>query len=75
MPLFNPSPKGGEGGCVFADLGFQVHTTGQLKEKHLFAWSGDMLARGRSKRTAINNMTHIRKRSIIAVPLSGGQAR
>ncbi|GBH26083.1 integrase domain-containing protein [Burkholderia vietnamiensis] len=42
------------------DMGFQVHTTGQLKEKHLIAWSNDMRARGRSKRTAVNNMTHIR---------------
>ncbi|MBL3961297.1 integrase domain-containing protein [Burkholderia sp. KCJ3K979] len=42
------------------DMGFQVHTTGQLKEKHLMAWSNDMTGRGCSKRTAVNNMTHIR---------------
>ncbi|WP_334031701.1 integrase domain-containing protein [Burkholderia orbicola] len=42
------------------DTGFQVHTTGQLKEKHLIAWSNDMRARGCSKRTAVNNMTHVR---------------
>jgi hypothetical protein len=40
--------------------GFQVHTTGKLKEKHIRAWAADMASRGRSKRTIANNMAHIR---------------
>lgn len=40
--------------------GFQIHTTGQIKEKHLQAWAADMLARGRKKRTIHNNMAHVR---------------
>lgn len=41
-------------------IGFQVHTTGQLKAKHLIAWSNHMIAQELSKRTAGNNMSHIR---------------
>ncbi|WP_414450682.1 integrase domain-containing protein [Burkholderia sp. 22PA0099] len=40
--------------------GFQVHTTGQLKEKHLAAWVDDMAARECSKRTIANNLAHVR---------------
>lgn len=42
------------------NTGFQIHTTGQLKEKHIRAWSASMGARGRSKRTIANNLAHIR---------------
>jgi len=58
--------------------GFQVHTTGQLKEKHVRAWSADMDARGRSKRTIANNLAHVRtalegiKRRPFADRLSNG---
>lgn len=40
--------------------GFQIHTTGQLKEKHIAAWAADMAARGCSKRTIANNLAHVR---------------
>jgi site-specific recombinase XerC len=40
--------------------GFQVNTTGQLKEKHIKAWAAEMVARGRSKRTIANNLAHVR---------------
>jgi len=40
--------------------GFQVHTTGKLKEKHIRAWATDMAVRDRSKRTIANNLAHIR---------------
>ncbi|TDV16296.1 integrase domain-containing protein [Paraburkholderia caballeronis] len=40
--------------------GFQIHTAGQLKEKHIRAWAADMAARGRSVRTIANNLAHIR---------------
>ncbi|MFL9987122.1 integrase domain-containing protein [Paraburkholderia sediminicola] len=42
------------------NAGFQIHTTGQLKEKHIRAWSADMDARSRSKRTIANNLAHVR---------------
>jgi integrase len=42
------------------ELGFQVHMTGQLKEKHVEAWVADMQARGCSKRTIANNLAHVR---------------
>lgn len=42
------------------EAGFQVHTTNQLKEKHVEAWAADLLARGCTKRTVANNMAHIR---------------
>ncbi|MFM0614524.1 integrase domain-containing protein [Paraburkholderia nemoris] len=40
--------------------GFQIHTTGQLKEKHITAWAAAMAARGCSKRTIANNLAHLR---------------
>lgn len=40
--------------------GFQIHTTGQLKEKHVKAWTADMVARGLAKRTLANNLAHVR---------------
>lgn len=39
---------------------FQIHTTGQIKEKHIEAWAAHMLALGRTKRTIANNMAHVR---------------
>jgi len=41
-------------------LGFQIHTTGQLKEKHVQAWVSNMVERGCSKRTVANNLVHVR---------------
>ncbi|CAE6946453.1 hypothetical protein R69608_05549 [Paraburkholderia nemoris] len=40
--------------------GFHIHTTGQLKEKHIRAWAAEMAARGCSKRTIANNLAHVR---------------
>jgi hypothetical protein len=40
--------------------GFQIHTTGQLKEKHVTAWVDEMAARNCSKRTVANNLAHVR---------------
>ncbi|MGF6777821.1 integrase domain-containing protein [Paraburkholderia sp. GAS334] len=40
--------------------GYQIHTTGQVKEKHIEAWARDMAARGCSKRTIANNLAHLR---------------
>ncbi len=40
--------------------GYQLHQTGQLREKHLFAWADDMRARGLSARTIANNLAHTR---------------
>jgi hypothetical protein len=40
--------------------GYQIHTVGQIRDKHFRAWIEDMLERGRSKRTIANNATHIR---------------
>jgi hypothetical protein len=42
------------------ESGFQIHTTGQIKAKHVKAWASDMAARGRTKRTIANNVAHIR---------------
>jgi sugar-specific transcriptional regulator TrmB len=42
------------------NAGYQIHTVGQIKEKHFRAWIDDLIARGRSKRTIANNSTHIR---------------
>ncbi|CAG4911694.1 integrase domain-containing protein [Paraburkholderia saeva] len=41
-------------------IGFQIHTTGQIKEKHIQAWASDMCARNLEKRTVANNIAHIR---------------
>ncbi|MFM0501883.1 integrase domain-containing protein [Paraburkholderia caffeinilytica] len=46
--------------CFLWRGGFQIHTTGQLKEKHITAWAADMVARGCSKRTIANNLAHVR---------------
>lgn len=40
--------------------GYQIHTAGQVREKHIEAWASDMAARGCSKRTIANNLTHLR---------------
>lgn len=40
--------------------GYQIHTTGQVKEKHIEAWVSDMAARECSKRTIANNLAHLR---------------
>ncbi|MDQ7975923.1 integrase domain-containing protein [Paraburkholderia sp. SARCC-3016] len=42
------------------ESGFQIHTTGHIKAKHVKAWAADMAARGRTKRTIANNVAHIR---------------
>ncbi|QGZ62106.1 integrase domain-containing protein [Paraburkholderia acidisoli] len=42
------------------EAGFQVHTAGGIKEKHIEAWAADMESRGLSKRTRANNLAHIR---------------
>ncbi|NML99662.1 hypothetical protein HHL24_17180 [Paraburkholderia sp. RP-4-7] len=42
------------------NAGYQIHTVGQIREKHFRAWIDDMVARARSKRTIANNATHIR---------------
>jgi integrase len=42
------------------ESGFQIHTTGQIREKHITAWAADMVERGHTKRTIANNMAHIR---------------
>ena len=58
--------------------GFQVHTVGQVKEKHIMAWVDAMVARECSKRTIANNLAHIRtalegiKRRPFADKLSNG---
>lgn len=45
--------------CVW-EAGFQVHTVGQIKEKHVDAWVAGMQSRGLSKRTIANNLAHVR---------------
>jgi site-specific recombinase XerD len=40
--------------------GFQIHTAGQVKEKHIVAWTDAMKARGCSRRTIANNLAHVR---------------
>jgi hypothetical protein len=56
--------KGEEAFARFAQFlwnaGYQIHTVGQLREKHFRAWIDDLIARGRTKRTIANNATHIR---------------
>ena len=42
------------------NVGYQIHTVGQIREKHFRAWIDDLIARGRAKRTIANNATHIR---------------
>ncbi|MFM0361856.1 integrase domain-containing protein [Paraburkholderia sediminicola] len=42
------------------NAGYQIHTVGQIREKHFRAWIDDLIARGRAKRTIANNATHIR---------------
>lgn len=42
------------------NAGYQIHTVGQIREKHFRAWIDDLIARGRTKRTIANNATHIR---------------
>ena len=40
--------------------GYQIHTTNQLREKHLRAWRADMAERDLAKRTVANNLAHVR---------------
>lgn len=40
--------------------GFQIHTTGQIKEKHVKAWADSLGEKRRSKRTLANNLAHVR---------------
>ncbi|MFM0082987.1 phage integrase N-terminal domain-containing protein [Paraburkholderia sediminicola] len=42
------------------NAGYQIHTVGQIREKHFRARIDDLIARGRAKRTIANNATHIR---------------
>ncbi|NIF78879.1 hypothetical protein F3J20_16045 [Paraburkholderia sp. Cy-641] len=45
--------------CVW-EAGFQVHTAGGIKEKHVEVWAADMESRGLTKRTRANNLAHLR---------------
>ncbi len=42
------------------DAGFQIHTTGQVREKHIRAWVADLRGRGRTARTVANSLAHVR---------------